>query len=206
MSQEEHEKSLLIYVHGDQLGDALQKLPAIATLRNAFPGYYITWMAGGSTSIFKTAFAPLIEKHVDQVIDKANVGTSWLELFRTPLNRQYFQMIIDTQNVIRATILLKRIPHETFISPAASFLFSDNKPESKDIFFQSNIQQRLLTMIHMLSGKQVAPVYQPDIPAEFRQHAKILLPSGSVYIGLAPGAGDRRRCWPLKNYIEFANF
>lgn len=206
MSQEVNEKSLLIYVHGDQLGDALQKLPAIATLRDAFPGYFITWMAGGGASIFNTALAPLIEKYVDRVIDNANVGTSWLELFHAPLNRQFFQLIIDTQNVIRATILLKRIPHKTFISPAASFLFSDLEPASRKIFYESNIQQRFLTMISMLSGKKVNPVYQLDIPVSYREQASKLLPSGPVYIGLAPGAGDRRRCWPLENYIEFANY
>ena len=203
-SQTENEKSLLIYVQGDRLGDGLQKLPAIATLREAFPGYHITWMAGGAPSIFKTSLSPLVENYVDQIIHKANFGISWKQFFK-PSDKEFkFHFIIDTQNVIRNTVLLKRVPHDVFVSPAASFLFSDIKPPSKSQYKNSNLQQRLLILISLVAGTKHEPVYNLDIPGKYRELADQLLPNGPVYIGMAPGAGGRKRCWPIIKYIELA--
>jgi ADP-heptose:LPS heptosyltransferase len=54
-----------------------------------------------------------------------------------------------------------------------------------------------------LGGPPPPPVErrQPEAAAAL---AKRLLPEGPVYVGFLPGAGDRRKCWPLDRFIELA--
>jgi ADP-heptose:LPS heptosyltransferase len=42
------------------------------------------------------------------------------------------------------------------------------------------------------------------VPATLHDHAAALLPEGSGYIGLAPGAGGRIKCWPLERFAALA--
>ena len=74
----------LIYVSEDLLGDALLKLPALAVLRQAFPGYHLTWMTGGGPSVFAGELAPLSRGLVDEVRDQERLGRSWREFWGKP--------------------------------------------------------------------------------------------------------------------------
>ena len=40
--------------------------------------------------------------------------------------------------------------------------------------------------------------------SEFVDAAKLALPDGPAYIGLAPGAGGKHKCWPLQSYMALA--
>lgn len=193
--------SLLVYVHNDLLGDGLLKLPAIAALRPAFPDHRITWLSGCGRSIFANQLAPLIEGLVDKVEDQIDVGKHWGELLRNPLRDRYYDVIIDTQNIVRCSLILKRVPHRLFISPAMGFLLSDRKPEGKDDFTGS-MGNRLLTLIRLACGRRVSPRFQLNLPQDYHDAAATLLPGGPTYIGIAPGAGDKRKCWPLERFMD----
>lgn len=194
--------SLLIYVHEDLLGDALLKLPAVSVLRDAFPGHRIVWRAGGGGSIFNGALAPLIEGLVDEVRDTDPLGRSWREWLRPPAGPGA-DIIIDTQTVARSTLLLRRLPHRLFISPALRFLLSDRRPRGRRL--DGNLSQRLLALFRLASGRQdLAPRWRLRLPRACRESAAALLPAGPVYVGLAPGAGGRDKCWPLARYLELA--
>ena len=119
--------SVLIYVSEDLLGDALLKLPAISVLRGAFPGHRITWLAGGGPSVFSAQLAPLIEGMVDEVQDRLRVGRSWRDLLQRPLEGRRYDVIIDTQTIVRVSLVLRRAPHRLFVSAAAGFLLSDRR-------------------------------------------------------------------------------
>ena len=71
------EKSVLVYVHGDILGDALLKLPAIPLLKKGFPDHRIIWFSGCGASIFKTLLNPLIKEYVDEIVDDITPGKRW---------------------------------------------------------------------------------------------------------------------------------
>ena len=45
-----------------------------------------------------------------------------------------------------------------------------------------------------------------DVPLATTAEAAALLPDGSRYVGLAPGATDAARCWPLDNHIALARW
>lgn len=195
---------LLIYVHGDRLGDALLKLPAIATIREQFPDHHVTWLAGGNKSIFCGSLKPLISGMVDEVLENAQIGFKWGDLLKPPpLNGAYYDVVIDTQSVVRATLCLRRIKHNLFISSAARFLLSSRRPSGQNRMTGS-VQQQLMHLLRLASGKHVKQKKVLPLPAQYRQAASKLLPTGPVYIGMAPGAGDKQRCWPLTRYIEVA--
>jgi ADP-heptose:LPS heptosyltransferase len=193
--------SVLIYVSEDLLGDALLKLPAISVLREAFPGHHITWLAGGGPSIFKAQLAPLIEGMVDEVRDDLRVGRSWRDLLQRPLAGRRFDVIIDTQTIVRVSLALRRAPHRLFVSAAGGFLLSDRRlPRGEKL--SGNLRQRLLQLVRLASDRNIQPLYRLALPEGCRAAAAALLPEGPVYIGIAPGAGGRDKCWPLDHYLE----
>jgi ADP-heptose:LPS heptosyltransferase len=60
-------------------------------------------------------------------------------------------------------------------------------------------------MLDLIEAATGAPA-EPDAPLRLdpaaAQAAARLLPEGPTYIGLAPGAGGRHKCWPLERYVE----
>ncbi|NTU76592.1 MAG: glycosyltransferase family 9 protein, partial [Alphaproteobacteria bacterium] len=42
------------------------------------------------------------------------------------------------------------------------------------------------------------------VPDDLLVKARRLMPEGRVYVGLAPGAGNRAKVWPLSRYIDLA--
>eukprot|EP00439_Symbiodinium_sp_Y106_P089337 s1_g1873.t1 len=115
-----------------------------------------------------------------------------------------FDLIIDTQRLVARTMILKRVPHDTFISGTANFLFSDVKPPD-DFEPDPSFVGGLINMLDFVSPRPAddgATVF--DLSEEHRKVAALLLPSGATYIGIAPGAGDRRKLWPAERYIELA--
>lgn len=201
MQTDPQKPAVLVYVNGDALGDSLLKLPALMALRSAFPGKHITWFAGRGKSIFSDTFAPLVAGAVDSVQDQVPLGMSWRELLTPPLQGCFYDTIIDTQSFIRTTLILKKIPHNTFISPAFSFIFSDRKPVGVRKQ-KGSVYERILQLVQLACGRTVAPVFSLNLPGPYRDIASTLLPPGPCYIGLAPGAGQRIKCWPLNRFIE----
>ena len=164
------------------------KLPAISTLRQAFPDHHITWLSGCGSSIFARQLAPLIEGMVDKVEDQVTLGRSWGELLNNPMRDRYYDVIIDTQTVVRCSLILKRIPHRLFVSPAMRFMLSDRKPTTMTEF-SGSMRNRLLTLIRIASGRQVSGSgFGLRLPDNYHEAAALLLPEGPVYIGIAPGA------------------
>ena len=64
--------------------------------------------------------------------------------------------------------------------------------------------RRLLDLVELASGRPADT--QGKLPADPRHDelAAQLLPAGRCYIGLAPGAGGKHKCWPLARFLELA--
>lgn len=198
------EKKVLLYSHGELLGDALLKLPALSALKPAFPGHKIIWCSGRGNSFYAGALSPLVDGYVDEVLEDIKLGHSWKEMLQKPMADDYFDVIVDTQSILRSTVLLARVPHGLFISPAASFFFSDKKPQKKQAIFRGSIQQRLLGLIRLASGKEVNIDFSLKLPESYRRQAQQLLPEGNPFVGFAPGSGVLKKCWPLERFIAAA--
>jgi len=201
-------RTVLVYVASDLVGDGLTKLPFLWALRNAYPGARITWLAGKGKSAFGHALAPLVHGLLDEVVENTGTGCSWTELLGrplrgTPLEGRHFDLIIDSQRQVGTTLLIKRIPHQVFVSGAADFALSHRRPPEKRTKPPSKVR-RLLDLVELASGHPADTSGQ--LPPDLRHDslAAELLPTGADYIGLAPGASGTHKCWPLERFLELA--
>lgn len=196
-------ESVLVYVGADLVGDGLMKLPFVRALRHAYPGAHITWLAGKGTSVYAGQLESLIDGLLDEVIEEAGFGNPWPKLVRRPLGGRRFDLIIDTQRGVPATLLLRRIRHRTFVSGAADFRLSDIRPPRPYKRPDAMIGQ-MLELVELAAGAPAVFTSSLSLDQALAADAARALPDGPAYVGLAPGAGGKRKCWPLENFITLA--
>jgi ADP-heptose:LPS heptosyltransferase len=198
-------RTVLVYVGLDRVGDSLLKLPFVRGLRQAFPEAKITWVAGKDTSVYASVMAPVVLGLLDEVIERADIGLSPLDVLRRPLSGRAFDLVIDTQRVALATLALWRIPKKRFISPFARFLFSSVKP-APGYKFPKTMMRQTLDLLELASGQSfpTPPSIRLDIAPELEDEAGSLLAPGKTYVGIAPGAGGLPKCWPLERFVALA--
>lgn len=204
----ESPRTVLVYVGLDLVGDGLIKLPFLRALRNAFPAARITWLAGKGKSVYAHGLAPLVSGLIDEVVEEAETGRHWSEIFSRPLAGtalagRRFDLIIDTQRRVGTTLLLRRVPHGSFVSGAADYTFSSLRPAERRGKAPAMIRQ-LLDLVELASGRPADIHGGPPEDPRHDELARRLLPGGRCYIGLAPGAGGKHKCWPLARFLELA--
>jgi len=196
--------SILVYVGAELMGDGFIKLPFIRALRAAFPDAAITWLAGKDRTVYDHALKPLVAGLLDEVIEAAGIGVDWRELLgRRPLAGRRFDLVIDTQSRVLTSLIVRRIRHGVLVSPCARFLLSDRRPR-RGYRKPPHLHHRLFDLIALASGRPAPTPVPAPLPAEATAQAGRLLAAGPIYIGFAPGAGQRFKCWPLERYIELA--
>lgn len=196
-------QSILVYVGGDLIGDALMKLPFVRALRSSFPDAQITWCAGKHKSAFAKELKTIVTGLIDEVIEEAGFDNARQFLWRRPIDGRPFDLVIDTQRGVAVSFIVRRIRHKIFVSGAAKFLLSDRKPEPGYQRPASMVQQ--MTDLLALAGGQTDTANVPlSLPESDIVKAAEILPDGPTYIGIAPGAGGRQKCWPLDRFIALA--
>ena len=196
-------KSLLVYSGRELIGDGLQKLPVVRAARALFPEHRIHWLTNEET-VFRTALAPLVQGLLDEVSVRPDVvRDKWDILRRPPLDERY-DVIVDTQHATWRSLALRRIRHRLFVSSAARFLLSDRRP-AWPFRRPKNVVHRLLLLLELAAGRpaEFGGIALP-VPADIAGKAALALPEGPRYLGLAPGAGRRVKCWPLERFVEVA--
>lgn len=191
----------LVHVSGDRVGDALLKLPALIAFRQARPQTRLVWVTARRGSVFAGPLAPLVAGVIDEIHPVTGLGTRWLEtLF--PRLRAPFDCVVATEQKLRNTLALKRIPHRLFISPAAGFLLSDRKPRPGE--YGSSVYTQITSLLSLAAGQSLLPVPRIELPDALHVEAATLLPAGPRYVGLVPGAGGASKRWPLERFIALA--
>ncbi|WP_245651138.1 glycosyltransferase family 9 protein [Paramagnetospirillum marisnigri] len=187
----------------DAVGDGLIKLPFLRSLRAAFPQARITWMAGKGHTVFAGILAPLVAGLVDEVLDDAGIGSRVSELFANPLPSRRFDLIIDTQRRLLTTLILRRIRHGRFISAAAGFRLSAARPA--DHRRPASLAKQMTVLLDLAAPHRPRDMAPLPHDAGVEAEADRLLPAGPCYVGLAPGAGGKHKCWPLERFCELGN-
>lgn len=200
-------RSILVYTGMELLGDGVMKIPFIRSIRMAFPNAHITWMTGHGPTSLKSSLNALVAHDIAEIVETTYVGYSWKQFFRFPetWSQRHFDLILDTQNKKMRSLLLRKIPHRYFISRSWRWLLSDAKPP-KGYQRSSHLVDRLIDMVAFAAGHRPEPSLNIDVPDTYRQQATTLLPEEGLYLGLSPGAGQDKKCWPLENYIAVARF
>lgn len=191
----------LVHVSGDRIGDGLLKLPALLAFHRARPDTRLVWVTARRGSVFQGPLAPLVRGVLDEIHTVTGIGTRWREtLF--PRLRAPFDCVVATEQKLRNTLALRRVPHRVFISPAAGFLLSDRRPRPGE--YGTAVYQQFTTLLSLAAGMKLVPETRLQLPAEYLARAAALLPSSHTYVGLVPGAGGASKRWPLANYIALA--
>lgn len=194
-------KSILVYVGLDLVGDGVMKLPFLSALRRLYPEARVTWLAGQGKTVYAGILAPLLGGLVDEVIEEAGIGLSARELIARPLNGRRFDLVIDTQRRVVTSLILKRIRHGKFVSAAAGWALSDAAPAGGKAKRPSMIGQ-MFALLEAASGRPVPAPPPLALSSDLLAEAARRLPDGPRYVGLAPGAGGKHKCWPLTHYLD----
>lgn len=192
--------SLLVYSQGEVIGDGILKLPFVAALRREWPEAEIVWATAGPT-VFASLLRPAAEQLKIDVLANLEPDLGWRALARAPLAGRRFDIVIDTQAQVARSLAVKRIRHSRFFSEACNYTLSDSRPKDAP---PNTILGRLMLLAELAVGHALEPAKPPSAPGRWAEAAAALLPPGPGYVGLAPGAGGKNKCWPLPLYTELA--
>lgn len=203
--------SIAVIVGRDLVGDALMKLPFLRALRHAFPQAQIHWI----TSEGPTAYAGVLRSSTSGLIDAAHECPAWIshsgrgaQAERSSSSAPHFDLLIDTRNRWKLALSARReIPHRVFLAMALRYWLSDRLPFPRFAFRKKPVHlvDRLLRLVELAAQGPVDP--GGGLPVSESLH-KILrdkiMPAGKTYVGLAPGAGNPVKIWPLPQVEKLA--
>jgi ADP-heptose:LPS heptosyltransferase len=190
-------QTVLIYSMGEVIGDGLIKLPFIAGLRAAFPDARITWCAAKGETVYSGPLKGVVAGYVDEVLTAGPTGAGALDVLPwiRPFGGRTFDLVIDTQENLRRSLVARRAAKGVFVSAAAQARKAD---------WPAAVVDRLARLLALATDGAGAPrplvLTDPDALAA----ARTLLPDGPAYVGLAPGAGGQDKRWPLERYLDLA--
>ena len=201
--------SLLLYNSGGGIGDSLQILPLITTLKSNLK----------NTKFF---YLSAHENHFNSSLRDFNTQINTLDLnikyfgFRwwhtlvvkkkiKNKNIHQFDLIIDLQSKIRNSLILKLIPHKSFISSCLNFRLSNPNlkiPKEKKNY---NTALKAINTIYKKNYK-IEEFNINKIDRKFFSESEKLLPKNN-YVGFSITQGNiyRKKEWSLDNIIKLCN-
>ena len=197
-------KKILIYNSGGGLGDSIQIIPLILSIKNHYRRSEIYYL-GAHPNHFNGKLKEYNIKTISLDLSIKYFGFRWWHLFFAKRNFRKknegkFDLIIDLQSKFRNSLILKRLPHDHFYSTTFNNFFSTKKIkyDSKDHIENLNIfLGEKIKIINFNSDK---------LPKIFLNEAKKLLPKTN-YIGFSITQGNeyRKKSWSIYKFISLAN-
>jgi heptosyltransferase-1 len=186
----------ILVVRLGAMGDIVHALPAVASLKQGFPGAHLTW-------VIEPQWAALLEANpfVDRVIllhrrDAAGLLASWRELRSAP-----FDFAVDFQGLLKSAVVAAAArPERIFgwdrgqLREAAAGVFYTRRASST----AAHVVDRNLDLAAAAGAAHAVRVF--PLPAG-RPEAP--LPDGAFVLA-SPMAGWPAKQWPLENYLALA--
>ena len=197
-------KRILIYNSGGGLGDSIQIIPLLLSLKNHYRRSKIYYL-GAHPNHFDGKLKEYGIKIETLNLNLKYFGFRWWHLLFTKknfdkINEAKFDLIVDLQSKFRNSLILKRIPHVNFYSTTFSNLFSTKKVK----FFSKNHFENLSIFL----GEKIKLINfnYNKLPKNLLNEAKKLLPK-SNYIGFSITQGNeyRKKSWSIYKFISLAN-
>jgi len=192
-------KKILIYNSGGGLGDSIQLIPLILSLKNHFRKSKIFYL-GAHPNHFEDK---LKEYNINIDTFDLNLkyfGFRWWHLLFVKKNYDKFDLIIDLQSKFRNSLILKKIPHNEFYSTTFKNFFSTKK---KIVYSKDHLEN-----LSIFLNEKIKPVHFKlnNLPKELLKEAKRLLPKTN-YIGFSITQGNeyRKKSWSIYKFISLAN-
>ncbi len=197
-------KKILIYNSGGGLGDSIQIIPLILSLKNHYRRSKIFYL-GAHPNHFEGKL-----KEYNIIVENFELnlryfGFRWWHLLFVKknfdkINQDKFDLIIDLQSKFRNSLILKKIPHDHFYSTTYGSFFSTKKIKFKT--------KNHLENLGIFLDEKIKPVNfnSNKLPKNLINEAKRLLPK-SNYIGFSITQGNeyRKKSWSIYKFISLAN-
>ena len=197
-------KRILIYNSGGGLGDSIQIIPLILSLKNHFRKSKIFYL-GAHKNHFDGKLKEYNLKIETLNLNLKYFGFRWWHYLYVKkkfnsINETKFDLIIDLQSKFRNSLILKRIPHYDFYSTTLNNFFSTNKIKLKSKDHIENLNIFLNDKI-----KKIKFNFN-KLPKNLLNEAKRLLPK-SNYVGFSVTQGNhyRKKSWSIYKFISLAN-
>ena len=197
-------KKILIYNSGGGLGDSIQIIPLILSLKNHYRKSKIFYL-GAHQNHFRNKLKEYNIKIESLELNLKYFGFRWWHLFYAKkkinkINMTKFDLIIDLQSKFRNSLILNRIPHIHFYSTTFNNLFSTKKIDYNSKNHIENIGIFLEEKIKTLNFNC------SKLNKNLLTEAKKLLPK-SNYIGFSVTQGNeyRKKSWSIYKFISIAN-
>ncbi len=197
-------KKILIYNSGGGLGDSLQIIPLLLSLKNHYRKCKFLYL-GAHENHFE---GKLKEYNINIETLNLNLkyfGFRWWHLLfvkknfkRTNIDK--FDLIIDLQSKFRNSLILKMICHEKFYSTTFNGFFSSKK--------NKNYTKNHLENLNFFLDEKIKSINfdYKKLPKLIINESKRLLPK-SNYIGFSITQGNkyRKKSWSIYKFISLAN-
>ena len=200
---------VLFYNSGGGIGDAIQILPLINSLKKEFKNANFYYLCAHENH-FNHSLKDL-NCHINSInLNIKYFGFRWWHLLTVKnqikkKNIEKFDLIIDLQSKIRNSLILKMIPHKFFISSCFNFFLS--KPKI-NIIKKIKINETILNALNkMLDTKCTLQDFDFNkIDNKYKEESKRLLPKNN-YVGFSITQGNvyRKKEWPLSNVVSLCN-
>ena len=200
--------NILLYNSGGGLGDCIQLIDLITTLKNKFSNSSI-WYLGAHKNHFEDKLKDYNIKLNTLKLDLKYFGFRWNHLFlaKKKYNQQMtkkFDLIIDLQSKFRNTLILKKIPAKFFYSSTMNFIFCTKKLNFVKI---KNNSDNLIKNLEKIVDSEIPLVSYniKSISEVYFEEALKLLPNNN-YVGFSVTQGNeyRKKTWPIEKFINVA--
>ena len=196
---------VLFYNSGGGIGDAIQILPLIDSLKKEFKDanfYYLCSHENHFNSSLKD-----LNSHINTIdLNIKYFGFRWWHflIVRNQLKKkkiEKFDLIIDLQTKIRNSLILKFIPHKFFISLSFNFFLSTPNIKIKK---KNKINETILSVVNKIldTSCHLKDYDLNKISSKYFDESKRLLPKNN-YVGFSITQGNvyRKKEWPINNVV-----
>ena len=203
------QKNILVFTNGEKIGDGIIKLPLLNEIKRRLPDRQLIWMTNKGSTVYNNQLKNVAGQFIDEIIEQADLKPFFWQRIsnKYDFSNKKFEYIFDKQKAVLRTIALKRIKCFYFISSAASGFFSTNKIKKKPTHISRQYYlEDLFDLLDIIKEDVVDRNFKITIPVNLKFQLIKIFDKNVSYIGLAPGAGEKNKIWPIDNFIKVGKF
>jgi heptosyltransferase-1 len=185
----------ILVVRLSAMGDVIQALPAVASLKHSFPHSSLAW-------VIRPKWAPLLQGNpfVDRVIEMERSARGTFETLRA-LHRERFDVVVDFQGLLQSALVAASVPadrkvglHRSQARERAAALFYSTAVLTRS----AHRVDRNLELAAAAGASSLLSLFPlPEGAPEAN------LPEGKFVLA-SPLAGWGSKQWPLEYFTELA--
>ena len=184
------------------LGDVMLKAPFLRALRRAYPAHDVWWIADHQSDMDGDLRA-IVGEGVAKVITHAGLGGPPHRALARMRELPRFAKVFDSRTTWSVVALARfGLRHDAFYCCLGGYILCDGVRPSWAR--PRHVAKRMLSLIHCATGRPADAMGRLEASAAAHDAARVSLPEGRVYVGIAPGSRQQVKNWPLANYLEVA--